>query len=162
MVPPRSTSSKIILGQEASPPQTLPEYLQKAQDTINSLLKSYRKGDLNCEDTACLGEFLSPYELASIEELRKEMKNMKENHPDPDKEAHPKMYKRNFGSYAIRLMTLTNWLSSFAREGIQFMVGGDRVKYILRPGVLNIPAREISADDFSRLKRVEARANELL
>lgn len=158
MLPPRSS-----WGRRRPTPQALPEYLQKAQDTINKLLKGYAKGDLNNEDAGRLEKFLSPCELISIEELRKEMKKMNENHLDPDVEVHPQDVKKKLQELRDKISDAYKlWLSSFAEDGIQFMVGDDPVKQILQPGVFYILAGEPSADDFSRLKRVEARANELL
>jgi hypothetical protein len=141
------------------PPQKLPDYLQHAQDTINDLLQKFAKGIATEDQITQLEGFLIDFELQSLKQLRGHRERVLEYHPewkdgieveqiteldDEIKTAHKK------------------WLSSFAKDGIQFVVGRQPVTHILEPGVFYVPEIQPSVEDLERLGRCEARANDLL
>lgn len=141
------------------PPQTLPDYLQHAQDTINSLLEDYANGIANEAETAQLEKFLSDFELASLRELREDHERVRQNHLEMVGVSEKN--KLNVLEHDIK-KAHEAWLFSFAKDGIQLMVGEEPVSNILQPGVFYVPAEQPSAEESARLERVNARANELL
>jgi hypothetical protein len=153
--------SKAIKNRPA--PQKLPHYLQYAQDTINSLLKDFAEGISTEAGIAHLGSLLSSFEPVSLQEMRGAEKNIIENHPQLADETVKGSAREKLDKARRDIKEAhTSWLSSFAKEGVQLMMGERPVTHILQPGVFYIPAGQPSKDDDDRLARMEAKANELL
>ena len=148
------------------PPQTLPDYLQYAQRVINRLLRDYAEGKTIDVSDELLEDLLKPYELISLRKLRESLEHMLENNPSPQNEFDSQLDSRVNEKIEERRQEIKeahrSWLLSLAEDGIQFMIGDEPVTQILHPGVFYIRTGEPSMNELSRLRRVEARANQLL
>ena len=63
-------------------PQKLPDYLQIAQRTVNTLLQSFANGAANDDEVAQLEKFLIDFELPRLKLLRRHREEQLEHYPD--------------------------------------------------------------------------------